>query len=99
MPVMVLAGCCAEDNKTTQLEEEEYINTEILDGITFVCVAKPKIEKGYYVYVHKETKVIYLVFKHNHNNGHQSSRYSYGYYGITPLLNADGTPMLWEGEL
>ena len=99
MPIIVLTGCGAEDNKTIQLEQEEYSNYEILDGITFVCVAKPKSEKGYSVYVHKETKVIYLVYENNHLSGAASTKYAYGYFGITPLLNADGTPMLWEGEL
>lgn len=98
MPVMLLCGC-SEDNNTTQLEKEEYLNNEIIDGITFICVAKPKSDDGYFVYVHKETKVIYLVYKNDHREGSMSSRYAYGYYGMTVMLNADGTPMLWEGEL
>lgn len=35
------------------------------------------------VYIDKETKVMYLSVKR----------------GLTVMLNADGTPMLWEGEL
>ena len=98
MPVMLLCGC-AEDNGTTQLEQEEYLNNEIIEGITFVCVAKPKSNNGYFVYVHKETRVIYLVYKNDNRNNSETIKNAYGYYGMTPLLNADGTPMLWEGEL
>ena len=39
------------------------------------------------VYIDKETKVMYLWVK-NGSGG-----------GLTVMLNADGTPMLWEGEL
>ena len=38
----------------------------------------------YYIVYHKETKVMYTV---SYNNG-----------VFTLLVNADGTPMLWEGE-
>lgn len=39
------------------------------------------------VYIDKETRVMYLFVK--------------AYYkgGLTVMLNPDGTPMLWEGEL
>lgn len=42
---------------------------------------------SYMVMVHKDTKVMYL--------------WTIGYYksGLTVMLNADGTPMIWEGEL
>ena len=93
MPMLVLCGCGR--NQTTQLQQEEYLITEILDGITLVCIAKPKSQDGYRVYVHKETRVMYLVYAYS-QYGKNSS---YGHYGITPLLNADGSPMLYEGEL
>ena len=93
VPMLVLCGC--ERNQTTQLQQEEYLSIEILDGITLVCIAKPKSQDGYYVYVHEETRVVYLVYKYNQ----LGTSSSYGYFGITPLLNADGSPMLYEGEL
>ena len=44
-------------------------------------------DTGFSILVDKETGVCYLEF-------------DYGYsYGITPLLNADGTPKLWEEGL
>ena len=38
------------------------------------------------IFVDEETGVMYLAV------------YAYNQFGITPLLNADGTPMLIEGE-
>jgi hypothetical protein len=39
------------------------------------------------VYVDKETRVMYLFVKNDYKGG------------LTAMLNPDGTPMLWEGEL
>lgn len=54
----------------------------------FILVLFDK-ESGCYqnIYVDKETRVMYL-FVRVANGG-----------GVTVMLNADGTPMLWEGEL
>lgn len=41
----------------------------------------------WYVVYHKKTKVMYVV-----------SNDSYNYGTFTLLVNADGTPMIWEGE-
>lgn len=41
----------------------------------------------WYVVYHKETKVMYVVSNGTYNRG-----------TFTLLVNADGTPMLWEGE-
>ena len=48
-----------------------------------------KVEKGedFDLFVDKSTKVIYIYNKTNYQGG------------LTAMLNADGTPMLWEGEL
>lgn len=48
-----------------------------------------KIEDGssWNVYYHKETKVMYVVSMSSYNCGN-----------FTVLVNADGTPMLYEGE-
>lgn len=40
-----------------------------------------------YVVYHKKTKVMYVV-----------SNDAYNYGTFTLLVNADGTPMIWEGE-
>lgn len=41
-------------------------------------------DDGYYIFVDTETNVMYVQF--------------YG-GGITALLNADGTPILWNGDM
>ena len=48
-----------------------------------------KVEKGedFDLFVDKNTKVIYIYNKTSYQGG------------LTAMLNADGTPMLWEGEL
>lgn len=46
------------------------------------------IDRDYAILVDKETKACYLEYKH-------SSGYA-GHGGITVMLNADGTPKLWE---
>lgn len=43
---------------------------------------------GYSILVEKETGVCYL--EYDNSAGYQ------GYYGITVMLNADGTPKIWE---
>lgn len=43
------------------------------------------------ILVDKETKVMYMYY----HDGNLNS----GTAGLTVMLNADGTPMLWEGEL
>lgn len=50
----------------------------------FVLV-KGGLDTHGYIYVDKNTRVMYW---HTGGDG-----------GITVILNADGTPMLWEGEL
>lgn len=52
----------------------------------FVCVERFVVYQGYdyVVLVNKKTRVMYLTQVKG---------------GMTVMLNADGTPMLWEGEL
>ena len=42
---------------------------------------------SWYIVYHKETKVMYAVSQGAYNGG-----------TFTLLVNADGTPMIWEGE-
>lgn len=42
---------------------------------------------GYYIVYHKDTKVMYTLSSVNYNMG-----------SFCLLVNADGTPMIWEGE-
>lgn len=53
------------------------------DGDTFVC-----IDSDYCccIVYHKDTKVMYAISNGKYNRG-----------TVTLLVNADGTPMIWEG--
>ena len=67
--------------------------------VLFGCSNSPAEENGGYdrfkvvsyeagnIYIDKETKIMYLWVKNGYGGG------------LTVMLNADGTPMLWEGEL
>ena len=46
-----------------------------------------KIDSGWWVVYHKDTKVMYVISAGPTNCG-----------VFTVMLNADGTPMVWEGE-
>ena len=46
-----------------------------------------EIAKTWMVVYHKETKVLYVVSNDYHNYGN-----------FTVLLDADGSPLLWEGQ-
>ena len=56
---------------------------EVDDGNTFILV-----DADYYCWIvyHKDTKVMYAVSRSGYNAG-----------TYTVLVNADGTPMIWEG--
>lgn len=43
--------------------------------------------EGYYIVYHKDTKVMYTLSTASYNMGN-----------FTLLVNADGTPMIWEDE-
>ena len=66
---------------STRAEAKEVEETS--DGSTFVLV-----DADYYCWVvyHKDTKVMYAVSRSPNNIG-----------TYTLLVNADGTPMIWEG--
>lgn len=57
---------------------------EVSKGSSFVIVEDGT---GYYVIYHKDTKVMYTFSTGGSN---------YGSFCL--LVNADGTPMIWEGE-
>ena len=66
---------------STRAEAKEVEETD--DGSTFILV-----DADYYCWVvyHKDTKVMYAVSRAPNNIG-----------TYTLLVNADGTPMIWEG--
>lgn len=84
LPVIMLVGC-GKIPQTSDFTSEE--------NNRFVYVKEYRYHDNDYfrILVDKETRVMYL-YKCN-VNGHNSTA------GLTVMLNADGTPMLWEGEL
>ena len=69
---------------------EKAESFELVKEDRFTTVRQYQQDIGNYSYTiiaDKETRVMYVIYRY------QSSR------GITALLNPDGTPMLYEGEL
>ena len=66
---------------STRAEATEVDDVD--DGNTFILV-----DTDYYCWIvyHKDTKVMYAVSRSGYNAG-----------TYTVLVNADGTPMIWEG--
>ena len=66
---------------STTASAKEIDDTD--DGNTFIL-----IDADYYCWIvyHKDTKVMYAVSRSGYNAG-----------TYTVLVNADGTPMIWEG--
>ncbi len=68
---------CGGTEVSTERENKET------EKSMFVIVEK--VDFGWWIVYHKETKVMYAISNGNYNNG-----------SFTVLLNADGTPMTWE---
>ena len=80
--LMAIALCACLFGCGTVIEDKSEVKE--IPVSMFVCVEKCE---GWWIVYHRETKVMYVV--------------SAGYYNcgtFTVLLNADGTPMIWEGE-
>lgn len=85
MPVMVLCGC-----KEVPISDDYTIE----ENDRFVYVKEYAIDEdtAFKILMDKETKVMYLYYFSYLSNGKTMT-------GMTVMLNADGTPMIWEGEL
>ena len=68
---------------STRAEAKAKEVDDVDDGNTFILV-----DADYYCWIvyHKDTKVMYAVSRSGYNAG-----------TYTVLVNADGTPMIWEG--
>lgn len=58
------------------------------ESTTQAMFERHKLDNEYSILVDRKTGVCYLEYK--------SAVGDHGYYGITVLLNADGTPKIWE---
>jgi hypothetical protein len=82
--IFTLTGCdSGPDGKTDSGKDVYYV----IDGVTFVRLVASKWTNNFDVWVHKETRVMYIMFCTS------------GSYSMSALLNADGSPMIWEGDL
>lgn len=88
--ILVFLICCAMfgcvatgcDYKDVENVEEAEKSDSVDSSSMFVCIE----ETGSWAVVyHKETKVMYAVSEGSYNHG-----------TFTMLVNADGTPMVWE---
>lgn len=68
----------------SETNEEDNAVYSLCDGVTFVKV----VERGDFdIYVHEETGVMYI------------SEYGQHQSGLTVMLDANGKPLIWEGEV
>ena len=76
--VFALAGCFCEETESKTVSDEPFVLVEnYIDDVG----------SGIMIYVHKETRVMYLSTAGNRNGG------------VTVMLDANGKPLIWEGEL
>ena len=85
--IFTLTGCDSGPDAKTESGKDIYYVT---DEITFVRVVDSKWMDDFDIWVHKETKIMYIMYC---TSGDRSG------YTMSVLLNADGSPMLWEGSL
>ena len=64
---------------------EDFDNKEIVYADNFICMERYEHSL---IYVDKNTKVMYWKYSASGSDT-----------GLTVILNADGSPMLWEGDL
>lgn len=83
--IFTLTGCSGGPDSKTESGKDVYY---VMDGITFVRVVNSKWIGDFHIWVHKETRVMYIMYL-----------VGQGGRTLSPLLNADGSPMIWEGNL
>lgn len=83
--IFILTGCDSGPDAKTESGKDIYY---VMDKVTFVRVVDSKWTNNFHVWVHKETKVMYIMFCTSSQD-----------YNMSVLLNADGSPMIWEGDL
>lgn len=80
LTITLLSGC---GDKLESIVSEAPESTK-MDSI----FERHRLDDYYSILVEKETGVCYLEYKEG--RGYQ------GFYGITVMLNSDGTPKIWE---
>ena len=86
IPITLLTGC-GKTSKSDNFTSEENNRFVFVKEYT----SNPNSGERFGILLNKETKVMYIYY----NSGGVYS----GTGGLSVMLNNDGTPMLWEGEL
>lgn len=89
MLVINLSSC--SNNVNTSNNSFIINNDQVSTSSTFVVIERGIIngqENDYYIVYHKDTKVMYFAGFNDYKTT--------GIMSFTPLLNSDGTPMLYE---
>ena len=58
----------------------------VCDKVNFIEISNNKGRNDFKVFVHKETKIMYIM-------------YCYGGFCLSVLVDIDGKPLIWEGDL
>lgn len=82
--ICLLTVCVFLGSCTKVMTDEQISNSETTNSSMFILV---ETTETWQVVYHKETKVMYAVSSGYYNSG-----------TFTLLVNADGTPMIWEGS-
>lgn len=80
--LLLISGCIACDNPSANVSNSNVSASNSQGMFTKICRCG-----DFYIVYDNETKVMYAV-----SNGH------YNYGNLTLLVNADGTPKLYDGE-
>lgn len=87
--ILILLLCFLFVSCAARNEQEQRV-FYVCEGVTFVEVIKHsgnELKQPFTIFVHKETRVMYV-------------KYSLGHKGaMTVMLDENGNPLLWEGEL
>lgn len=88
--VLIIAGTMMALSLTACGSENSIVESAETETESAVMFERHKLDNCYSILVDKETGVCYLEYECG--IGRQ------GYYGITVMLNADGTPKIWEED-
>jgi hypothetical protein len=86
MPITLLTGC-GKTSKSDNFASEENNRFVFVKEYTI----NPNGSERFEIFVDKETKVMYIYYN--------SGGVDWATGGLSVMLNNNGTPMLWEGDL
>lgn len=90
LSVFSLVGCAEKNAEKDENDQFIYYTNGNITFVEVVGFSSNNVKAPFSVVVHKETKVMYIRTK-EHLQG--------GIGGIAVMLDENGKPLLWEGEL